>query len=886
VTRRYAILAPDRFATDAKTAHGVIAYGNDTVVAVIDPTCAGKRVRDVLPHLHSDAPIVAGVADALRYEPNALLIGTAPKGGALPPDWRTAVLDAIGAKLEIVSGLHDMLGDDPEFARETLRSGTTIWDVRKPPEVPLFSGDVYGVAAPILLLVGNDCAVGKMTVALELVRAANDAGTKARFVPTGQTGIMIAGWGVSIDRVIADFAAGATEQLVLHAASEGAELIVVEGQGAINHPAYAPVTLALMYGAAPDALVLVCEPRKTTIESFHTPALGYRELVRIHEALLATVKPARVAGIALNTRGLSDGEAREEIARATDETKLPADDVVRFGAARFYGAILPQFVKRAALVLAVVLGLAFASTGCTQQHADQSGGNARHSWTIPGVLRLGEDQEPDSLNLMYANNTAADSVSGLLFSFLLRYDPDGNYVPDLATVVPTTANGGISADGMTIVVHLRKNAFWADGVRLTAADWLFTYRAVMNPANNVKSRYGWDVIASAIAPDPYTIRIRLKRPSVEVFGILAMGGVGYPPLPAHVLAALPNLNRAPFNSNPLSSGPYVLKAWSHGASLEFVPNPRYFRGAPQLDEVIWKIVPDVNTLFTQLRTHEIDVYPGVNANAVPRLSDISGIVVNHRLTANWRHLGINMSNPLLADVRVRQAIALAVDWKRINDTVYHGINRLAVSDIYPDSWAAPTLPPYRYDPGGARKLLAAAGWSAGADGVLHKGPAAMHVTISASTGHMENDQSELLIQSMLRAVGIDIAIRNYSSSLLFAQDGPIYTGKYDLEWSIDTNGAEPDNSGIWNAAFIPPNGANTSWLNDPIVNETSAAAASTFDQAKRKVLYQREEERIRELVPAVFFAWSANYTAMNTDVKNYIPGAFIGDTWNAWQWQI
>jgi peptide/nickel transport system substrate-binding protein len=874
VTRRYAILAPDRFTSDAKTAHGVIAYGSDAVVAVIDPACAGKRVRDVLPHLRSDAPIVASVAEALQYQPSALLIGTAPKGGALPPDWRSAVLAAIEAKLEIVSGLHDMLGDDPEFAREAQRAGTTIWDVRKPPDVPLFSGEVYGVAAPILLLVGNDCAVGKMTVALELVRAANAAGAHARFVPTGQTGIMIAGWGVSIDRVIADFAAGATEQLVLHAAREGAGLIVVEGQGAINHPAYAPVTLALMYGAAPDALVLVCEPRKTTIESFHTPALGYRDLVRIHEALLATVKPARVAGIALNTRGLSDGEAREEIARAADETKLPADDVVRFGATRLYSAILPQLVKRAALVLAVVLGLAFASAGCTQRHAEQTGGNARHSWTIPGVLRLGEDQEPDSLNLMYANNTAADSVSGLLFSFILRYDPNGNYVPDLATAVPTTANGGISADGMTIVVHLRKDAFWADGVALTAADWLFTYRAVMNPANNVKSRYGWDVIASATAPDPYTLRIRLKRPSVQVFGILAMVG------------NLPNLNRAAFNSNPLSSGPYVLKAWNHGASLEFEPNPHYFRGAPKLDEVIWKIVPDVNTLFTQLRTHEIDVYPGVNANAVPRLSDISGIVVTHRLVANWRHLGMNMSNPLLADVRVRQAIALGVDWKRINDTVYHGINRLAVSDIFPDSWAAPTLPPYRYDPNGARKLLAAAGWAAGPDGVLRNGPLAMHLTISASTGHMENDQSELLIQSMLRAIGIDIAIRNYSSSLLFAQDGPIYTGKYDLEWSIDTNGADPDNSGSWNGDFIPPNGANTSWLNDPIVNQTSAAAASTFDQAKRKVLYQREEERIRELVPAVFFAWSTNYTAMNDDVKNYVPGAFIGDTWNAWQWQI
>jgi uncharacterized NAD-dependent epimerase/dehydratase family protein len=350
--RRYVILAPDRFAIDAKTAHGVIAYGTDEVVAVVDPSTAGKRVRDVLPHLQSDAPIVADVAAALPFAPTALLIGTAPRGGALPPDWRKAVLDAIAAQLEIVSGLHDMLGDDREFHAAARQSGTTIWDVRKPPDVPLFSGGVYDVAAPILLMVGNDCAVGKMTVALELARAARETGKNARFVPTGQTGIMIAGWGISVDRVIADFAPGAVEQLVLYAAHEGADLIVVEGQGAINHPAYAPVTLALMYGSAADGLILVCDPRRREIEDYATPTLGYRELIEVHETLLATVKPANVIGIALNTRGLPETQAREEVARARSETRLPADDVVRFGAQRLYDAIAPAVVKRAPLRVA------------------------------------------------------------------------------------------------------------------------------------------------------------------------------------------------------------------------------------------------------------------------------------------------------------------------------------------------------------------------------------------------------------------------------------------------------------------------------------------------------------------------------------------------------
>jgi uncharacterized NAD-dependent epimerase/dehydratase family protein len=349
--RRYAILAPGQFADNAKTAHGVIAYGSDDTVAVIDPEYAGKRVRDVVPYLHSDAPIVASVAEALHYEPTALLIGTAPRGGALPADWRAEILGAIAANLEIVSGLHDMLGADQEFKLAAQRAGVRIWDVRDPPETPLFSGAVYRVTAPTLLLVGNDCSVGKMTVALELCAAAQRAGARASFVPTGQTGIMIAGWGISIDRVIADFAPGATESLVLYAAQSQPDLIVVEGQGAINHPAYAPVTLALMYGAAPDALVLVCDPTRARIGGYDTPTLGYRELIRIHEALLATVKPARTVGIALNTRNLSDEQARSEIERARKETGLPAEDVVRNGPDALYAAIAPLFHKETPCVV-------------------------------------------------------------------------------------------------------------------------------------------------------------------------------------------------------------------------------------------------------------------------------------------------------------------------------------------------------------------------------------------------------------------------------------------------------------------------------------------------------------------------------------------------------
>ena len=348
--RRYLILAPGEFATSAKTAHGVIRYGNDETVAVVDADNAGKTVRDVLPHLNSDAPIVADVEHGLQYNPTSLLIGVAPVGGALPQTWRGEILKAIDAKLEIISGLHELIAADPEFAAAAKRSGSRIWDVRVPPQVPLFSGAAYDVRQPILLTVGSDCAVGKLTVSLEIARAARERDVRARVAPTGQTGIMIEGWGICVDRVISDFAPGAAEALVLEAAKDS-DLIVVEGQGGINHPAYAPVTLALLFGAAPDALLLVGDPTRATLEGGSpTPRLSWGKLIELYEALTAAVKPAKVVGIAINTLQLSDRQARAEIERARAETSLPADDVVRNGPQALYEAIAPQLSKRSRLV--------------------------------------------------------------------------------------------------------------------------------------------------------------------------------------------------------------------------------------------------------------------------------------------------------------------------------------------------------------------------------------------------------------------------------------------------------------------------------------------------------------------------------------------------------
>ena len=543
-------------------------------------------------------------------------------------------------------------------------------------------------------------------------------------------------------------------------------------------------------------------------------------------------------------------------------------------------------------ILALALcGAVFA--GCTRAGGGK-GANGHNPWTIPGTLRLGEPDEPDSLNPLFANSAASDLAFGMIFSYVLRYDQNGNYFPDLALAVPTLANGGISKDQKTITIHLRHNARWADGVPLTSADWIFTYHAVFNPANNTKTKYGWDDIASVNAPDPYTIVMHLKAPTVAVLGILAPGGAGYPPLPAHVLSKYPNLNRVSFNSAPLGSGPYVLKTWNHESSLIFVPNAYYFRPL-SLKKVVWEVIQSTNTIFNELRTHDIDVYAAVDENSVSQLDQIDGINIDKRLVANWRRLQFNTSsspnggahNPALHDVRVRLAIAEAVDWKHINDTVYHGYNQLATSDIFPGSWAAPNIPPYRFDVDDAKRQLTAAGFTLGSDGKLHDAKRnKLSLQLTTGTNKAENISAEVVIQRMLDAIGFDIQIRNYPVNVLFAQTGPLYTGKYDMEWTVYLNGPDPDNSGNWDGHQIPPHGTNTSWMNDAIVNQSTEAAQKTFDQNARKALYQKEEARIHQLVPAVFFYWENQYTATNNDVKNYKPAAFILDSWNSWQWSI
>ena len=266
------------------------------------------------------------------------------QGGYFPPAWMELLRDCVDHGLDVENGLHVFLGDDPTLSALAAERGVELRDLRRPPaDLSTATGENLSVDATIVLTVGSDCAIGKMTVSCELDLEARRRGLRSVFVPTGQTGMAIAGWGMAIDAVVADFLAGAAERLVLEGRERGGELLWVEGQGSLVHPVYSGVTLGLYHGSAPHLLVLCHEAGRTHIEGAGGgphPIPPLRELVELHERLALPARPARVAAVALNTRALGDDEARAAVAAAEEETGLPADDPVRFGASKLVDAVL------------------------------------------------------------------------------------------------------------------------------------------------------------------------------------------------------------------------------------------------------------------------------------------------------------------------------------------------------------------------------------------------------------------------------------------------------------------------------------------------------------------------------------------------------------------
>ena len=345
--QRFLILADGLFGPESsKTANACIRYTPERVVGVIDASRAGWTAADVI-GFGGALPVVATLDEGLALGPNALLIGIAPSGGKLPAEWVLLIARAIEHGLEIWSGLHTFIADVPELAALAAKHGVAIHDLRRPPaSLDVARGRVRAIDATVVLTVGTDCNIGKMTTQLQILDALRARGIRTSFAATGQTGILIEGRGVAVDAVVADFIAGAAERLVLESAKD-ADLVLVEGQGSIIHPSYSGVTYGLMHGSLPHAQIMCAQPSRKAIngcEWVKIPPLP--EFIRLSEIALAALRPAPVIAVALNTFDLGEDEALRIIDETERETGLPTTDPVRFDPSPIVEAIAALHARR------------------------------------------------------------------------------------------------------------------------------------------------------------------------------------------------------------------------------------------------------------------------------------------------------------------------------------------------------------------------------------------------------------------------------------------------------------------------------------------------------------------------------------------------------------
>ena len=532
-----------------------------------------------------------------------------------------------------------------------------------------------------------------------------------------------------------------------------------------------------------------------------------------------------------------------------------------------------------------ILAAALASlliAGCTKVATVGSGSEtpgpngARHSYTVPHVLRYATAEDIVGLNPHLTQQTVLSYMASLTMAWLVKYDVDNRPVPELVTVVPTPANGGISKDGLTITYHLRKDAKWSDGVPFTADDVVFSTNVVLNPKNNEVGRDGWDLITKIDEPDKYTVVYHLKKPyAAYASTFFGSGGANPCVLPKHLLANLPDINNAPYNALPVGIGPFKYQSWKRADSVTIVPNPNYFRGQPKLQKVVFKIVPDRNTVLTQIETHEIDLWTPVSPAYYDRLKAISGVTVARYPSYYFDHLDFQNTHPGLDDARVRRALRMAIDREEIKQKIRHGIGIVQDDPISPKHPAFDkSVPTDPFDLAAAAKLLDDAGWVPGPDGIRAKNGNKMNFTFATSSGTPDADQQIELIRANWKKIGVEFTVRRYPGPLMFApyaNNGIVYGGKWDVitfSWGGDPIG---DISNLYACDQIPPKGQNDPRYCDPAVSAAMDKFKAEYDASKRQKYSDEIQAGIAKDAPIAVLDIREDIYAYNSDLKGFRP---------------
>ena len=533
--------------------------------------------------------------------------------------------------------------------------------------------------------------------------------------------------------------------------------------------------------------------------------------------------------------------------------------------------------KAVATIAACVLLAACTKTGQVATTSGEAPGGPHNSYTIPHTVRIGDTQDITSLNPHLATAASLGNLSELTMAYLVRYDVNNRPYPELATEVPTQANGGVSKDGLTITWHIRKGVKWSDGVPFDADDVVWSTNAVNNPANNEIGRDGWDLITKIDEPDKATVIFHLRKP-YSGFLPTFFGSAGANPciLPKHLLASLPNFNNADYNSKPVGIGPFRYVRWSRGDRVELEANPYYWRGMPKIKNVSYHFIPDRNTLLTQLQTGEVDIWPKVGSGYYDRVKALPNVAVQRFPGYYYAHVTFNVTRPGVSDPAVRLAIAYATDRATIRAKVNHGTGTLDESQVTPSSPMYTDRPLRPYDVAKANSILDQAGWVKGPDGVRAKNGVRLALQFVTYTGAPDNDQLVELLRQSWAQIGVQFDVKRVTQALFFAplaQGGPVFAGKFDVTSFSWGQTPDLDYTVTIGCDDVPPKGENVSRLCDPAIEKLLQQEKAAYDEADRKAVVAKLDDRIGETVPYFVLYIRDEIHAYNHDLHGWHPNS-------------
>lgn len=533
---------------------------------------------------------------------------------------------------------------------------------------------------------------------------------------------------------------------------------------------------------------------------------------------------------------------------------------------------------------AAAIAAGLLAGGCSKVSTSTS----PQSGSLPGVVRIVGFGSLDSLVPELSASDASVDVGQFWAAWLFRVNASGGLEPELATEIPTYANGGISRDGLTITYHLRHGVTWQDGVPFGAGDVVVTWHAIMDPDNDVITREGYDQIAAMSAPDPYTVRVTLKHPYAPA--IATFFGPSLEPmaiLPAHLLAGLHDINHASYDGKPIGTGPFQIVDYEPSTKIVLAPNPHYWRGAPKLREVDFLMASDPNTQALMVRTGEADMYYDPPAALLPQLRSAPGVHTGDITFDEYWYMALDEKHPPLDDVRVRRAIASVVDRGFLVSHILNGVATPATSDQPPFSWAYdPDAREPAYDPAAADALLDQAGWHRGPDGMRSKQGRPLSLVLATSINWEDAKRYAQVFQAAMRSIGAQVSIKTYPTGVLEGSGGIIDSAKFDIDIEGWVSGVDPDDSALWMCDQQPPNGYNHAFACDPRIDAQERIALSTYDLPSRRAAYFRIQQLLAQDVPVVFLYFAKRDDAVRDGLEHYEPAPAVTEFWNTWQWTM